>query len=89
MPVLLSEREPRPRVPRRLRLGVRRALPPVDLQLMGRSHDFHCSACHSWVSGFDLAFDDRCPCGGELDYDLNREGCDGCKTPGGSVVLRP
>lgn len=45
---------------------------------MGRSHDFHCGKCHSWVSGFDLPADGRCPCGGELDYDLNLEGCDDC-----------
>lgn len=44
----------------------------------GRTHDYHCRNCHTWVNGF--AVDDGATCGcGRWDgfYDLNRDGCEG------------
>lgn len=44
----------------------------------GRTHDYHCRNCHTWVNGF--AVDDGATCGcGRWDgfYDLNHDGCEG------------
>ena len=49
--------------------------------MSGRSHDYHCPKCHTWVSAFDLHGDLMCLCGDEetmMFYDPNHEGCGPC-----------
>ena len=45
--------------------------------MSGRTHDFHCPECHTWMSGFDFIGDkNRCPEDrAEMFYDLNLDGC--------------
>ncbi len=44
---------------------------------MGRTHDYHCSQCHTWVAGWDMDEGADMCCGVPMFYDLNHDGCEG------------
>ena len=58
--------------------------------MSGRSHDYHCPKCHTWVSAFDLHGDLMCLCGDEetmMFYDPNHEGCGPCSDKAAQLLV--